>query len=67
MTPPDGKSGPGSAAISSAVVGLGRRLVITSLMASNTSTRLCGAMLVAIPTAMPEVPLTRRLGSRAGR
>ena len=30
------------------------------------SVRLCGGMLVAIPTAMPEEPLTRRFGRRAG-
>jgi hypothetical protein len=28
---------------------------------------LCGGMFVAIPTAIPEVPLTSRLGNRAGR
>jgi hypothetical protein len=31
-----------------------------------TSTRLCGAMLVAMPTAMPVVPLTSRLGNADG-
>ena len=35
--------------------------------ASITSPRLCGGMLVAMPTAMPPAPLTRRLGNRAGR
>ena len=34
--------------------------------AAMTSPRLCGAMLVAMPTAMPEAPLTSRLGSPAG-
>ena len=33
----------------------------------DTSRRLCGGMLVAMPTAMPADPLTRRLGTRAGR
>ena len=33
---------------------------------STTSPRLCGGMLVAIPTAMPEVPFTSRLGKRDG-
>ena len=65
--PPEGKSGPGRTAISSSTVGFGRRLVSTSLMASRTSARLWPGMLVAIPTAMPEVPLTNRFGSRAGR
>ena len=31
-----------------------------------TSRRLCGAMLVAMPTAMPVVPLTSRFGNAAG-
>ena len=34
--------------------------------ASMTSPRLCGGMLVAIPTAMPPPPLTSRFGNRAG-
>ena len=34
---------------------------------SETSRRLCGGMLVAMPTAMPAEPLTSRLGKRAGR
>ena len=36
-------------------------------MASQSSLRLWGGMFVAIPTAMPDAPLTSRLGSRAGR
>ena len=35
--------------------------------ASMDSERLCGAIFVAIPTAIPADPLTRRLGKRAGR
>ena len=34
--------------------------------ASITSVRLCGGMLVAMPTAMPDEPLTSRFGMRAG-
>ena len=34
---------------------------------SATSIRLCGGILVAMPTAMPAEPLTSRLGKRAGR
>ena len=34
---------------------------------SATSRRLCGGMFVAIPTAIPEPPLTSRLGKRLGR
>ena len=32
-----------------------------------TSPRLCGGMLVAMPTAMPPAPLTSRFGNFAGR
>ncbi len=37
------------------------------MAALTTSRRLCGGMLVAMPTAMPELPLMMRLGMRAGR
>ena len=37
-----------------------------AIVASITSRRLCGGMFVAIPTAMPEEPLTSRFGKRAG-
>ena len=33
----------------------------------STSFRLCGGMLVAMPTAIPETPLTSRFGNCAGR
>jgi len=33
---------------------------------SHTSFRLCGAMFVAIPTAIPELPLTNKLGNFDG-
>ena len=35
--------------------------------ASMTSPRLWGGMFVAMPTAMPEDPLTSRFGKREGR
>ena len=35
--------------------------------ASHTSRRLCGGMLVAMPTAMPADPLMRRFGILLGR
>ena len=35
-------------------------------MASQTSLRLCGGILVAIPTAIPSDPLTRRFGNFDG-
>jgi hypothetical protein len=38
-----------------------------AMTASVTSRRLCGGMFVAMPTAMPDEPLTSRLGNRAGR
>ena len=37
-----------------------------AMQASITSPRLCGGMLVAMPTAMPPEPLTSRLGNLAG-
>ena len=37
------------------------------MAASTISFRLCGGILVAMPTAMPVEPLTRRLGMRVGR
>ena len=39
---------------------------IMAMQASTTSPRLCGGMLVAMPTAMPADPLTSRLGTRDG-
>lgn len=36
-------------------------------MALITSAKLCGGMLVAIPTAIPEAPFTNRFGKRAGK
>ena len=33
---------------------------------SATSRMLCGGMFVAMPTAMPDDPLTSRFGKRAG-
>ena len=35
--------------------------------ASIVSRRLCGGMLVAIPTAIPDEPFTSRFGKRDGR
>ena len=42
-------------------------LSMTSLTASIDSPKLCGGILVAIPTAIPVAPLTKRFGKRAGR
>jgi len=62
--PPPGKSGPGSTASTSSSVALGWR--ISSFAASATSVRLCGGISVAMPTAMPEAPLSSTKGRRAG-
>ena len=37
------------------------------MIALTTSRRLCGGMFVAMPTAMPDDPLTSRFGMPAGR
>ena len=36
--------------------------LMSAIAASTTSPRLCGGILVAIPTAMPEEPLTQEVG-----
>ncbi|MNL73807.1 hypothetical protein D3C87_1993220 [compost metagenome] len=41
-------------------------LSISAIQPLMTSTRLCGGMLVAMPTAMPPAPLTSRFGNFAG-
>ena len=64
-----GKSGPGmrsmSASSSSSRVASGFSSAHSAPV--ETSRRLCGGMFVAMPTAMPTEPLTRRFGNRAGR
>jgi hypothetical protein len=40
---------------------------IIASVPSITSPRLCGGILVAMPTAIPPAPLTSMLGNRAGR
>ena len=64
ILPPVGRSGPGTKRISASRVASG--WVMRCRAAEITSTRLCGAMLVAMPTAMPEAPLTSRFGNAAG-
>ena len=39
----------------------------SAMQASTISLRLCGGILLAMPTAMPSLPLTSRLGMRVGR
>ena len=41
-------------------------LSINALIASTTSSKLCGGILVAIPTAIPSDPMRSKLGSLAG-
>ncbi len=67
IIPPLGKSGPCMTLIISRIVGFGRLFFIIKEIAAPTSTRLWVGIFVAIPTAMPEVPLTKRLGKRAGK
>ena len=43
------------------------RLSRSETRAVQTSLKLCGGMLVAMPTAIPETPLTSRFGNWAGR
>ncbi len=63
--PPVGKSGPFTYFISSRVVMFS--FSIYALVASMISPRLCGGILVTMPTAMPSEPFTSRLGNRQGR
>ena len=42
-------------------------LSITAKIPSIVSPKLCGATLVAIPTAIPEEPFTIKFGYRDGR
>ena len=63
--PAVGKSGPFICFIKSSTSHSG--LSITSTKPSITSERLCGGILVAIPTAIPSDPFTKRFGKTAGR
>ena len=65
MSAPVGKSGPLTNSIRSSGVASGCSSRWT--VASMTSPRLWGGMLVAIPTAMPWEPLTSMLGNRDGQ
>ncbi len=64
IIPRVGKSGPLMCSIRSSRVA--SRLSSTQMVASMTSRRLWGGMLVVMPTAMPLEPLTSRLGKRLG-
>ena len=62
--PPPGKSGPGSFA--EQVFERGLRVPSISSAAAATSRRLCEGISVAMPTAMPDAPLSSTNGKRAG-
>ncbi len=64
MMPPVGKSGPLTWVMSSSSDRSGFR--ISATRPSTISFRLCGAMFVAIPTAIPDAPLTSRFGNDEG-
>ena len=63
--PAVGKSGPFMCFIKSSTPQSG--LSIASIKPSITSVRLCGGIFVAIPTAIPSDPFTKRFGKTAGR
>ncbi len=65
MMPPVGKSGPGMTSTSRASSAFGSSR--STIAAAHASARLCGAIFVAMPTAMPSEPFTRRFGNFKGR
>ena len=69
ITPPVGKSGPGRIRhiAESFWSALASGCSMAQTTQSMTSPRLCGGMLVAMPTAIPDEPLTSRFGNGAGR
>ena len=76
MVAPVGKSGPFTCSIYSSIEIEGipdfstpssRIRSTCNRIAPATSVRLCGGMRVAIPTAIPSLPLRSRFGKRAGR
>ncbi len=68
ISAPVGKSGPctRSIAAASSSSALASGFSRNQMTALATSRRLCGGMLVAIPTAIPDEPLTSRFGMRDG-
>ncbi len=65
MIPPVGKSGAFTCNINSSMVI--SRFSINAIHPSITSRRLCGIILVAIPTAIPLDPLISKVGIRVGK
>ena len=66
MMPPVGKSGPGITSTSAGEVGVRRRRGGRSPL-RRLRARLCGAIFVAMPTAMPSAPFTMRFGNLRGQ
>ena len=69
MMPPVGKSGPGTMRhiADSFWSAVASGCSMAQMTQSMTSPRLWGGMFVAMPTAMPDDPLTSRFGKGAGR
>ena len=69
IRPAVGKSGPLMRCISAASSSssVASQLSRAHTTPAPTSRRLCGGMFVAMPTAMPELPLISRFGTRDGR
>lgn len=65
MVAPVGKSGAKIYSINCSIVISG--FSIKAKVPLMTSVRLCVGILVAIPTAIPDAPFTRRLGNLAGK
>ena len=65
MMPPVGKSGPCTIETMRSNFVLG--CLMSWIVASTSSRRLCGGMWVAMPTAMPFEPFTSRFGAAAAR
>ena len=65
IKPPPGKSGPGMIWINSSSSIFGLSMIAT--VASIISLRLCGGILVVMPTAIPVEPFINRFGRAAGK
>ena len=65
IIPAVGKSGPGIYFIKSLSSIFG--FLLSSSTAFITSVKLCGGIFVAMPTAIPEEPLTNKFGILVGR
>ena len=65
IKPPVGKSGPFTI-LNNSSSGKSSSDSIILIMAFNISVKLCGGIFVAIPTAIPDEPLTKSAGSLVG-